>query len=148
MHTCTVMLTLCQLRGCSHLNSRLSAVAFVLTAMPCSNVTLMKRAFVKLLLSLALAYEVGLKVNRDSEDKEVLTAYKRMALKLHPDKGGRKQDFQKLFSCQGGMGEGTPETEVPDEMLTFVSMNENVRGLDAQYALWCDKSSFRNSANH
>ena len=100
MYTCTLTQTLCQRRGCSHLNLRLSAVAFVLTAMPCSNVTLMKRAFVKLLLSLALAYEVGLKVNRDSEDKEVLTAYKRMALKLHPDKGGRKQDFQKLLAAK------------------------------------------------
>ena len=38
--------------------------------------------------------------------------------------------------------------EVPDEMLTFVSMHKNVRGRDAKNVLWCDKSSFKKYANH
>ena len=61
-----------------------------------SATTLAKRALVRLLLSLATAYRVRVNVNRESEDKAVVTAYKRVTLKVHPDKGGRTEDFQKL----------------------------------------------------
>ena len=40
-----------------------------------SATTLAKRALVRLLLSLATAYRVRVYVNRESEDKVVLTAY-------------------------------------------------------------------------
>ena len=55
----------------------------------CSPLTLAKRAFVKVLLALAAAYRVTVRVTRDSADSAILTAYKKVALKAHPDKGGR-----------------------------------------------------------
>ena len=66
--------------------------------MPASNLGAAKRAFVKVLLSLAVSYAVTIEVNRDSADSDVLRAYKRLVLKVHPDKGGRRKDFQKLRS--------------------------------------------------
>ena len=62
----------------------------------CSAVALAKRALVKVLLSFASAYNVPVRVNRESADSAVLTAYKKVALKVHPDKGGTKEEFQKL----------------------------------------------------
>ena len=59
-----------------------------------------KRAFVKVILALALQYELALKVNRDSEDNEVLAAYRRLSKKVHPDKGGRTEDQQKLQAAK------------------------------------------------
>ncbi len=55
-----------------------------------------KRAFVTLLLSLARAYRVVVEVNRDSEDAVVHTAYRKVLLKVHPDKGGTDADAQRL----------------------------------------------------
>ena len=44
-------------------------------AMPASNLGAAKRAFVKLLLSLAVSYAAALEVNRDSADSDVMRAY-------------------------------------------------------------------------
>ena len=68
--------------------------------MPCSPLTLAKRAFVKVLLALASSYGVAVQVNRDTADHAVLAAYKRVALKAHPDKGGTNEDFQKLHAAK------------------------------------------------
>ena len=66
----------------------------------CSPLQLAKRALVKVLLTLATKYGVALQVTRDSEDKVLLSAYKRVALKAHPDKGGTNRDFQKLQAAK------------------------------------------------
>ena len=68
--------------------------------MPCLLLTLAKRAFVKVLLALASSYSVAAQVNRDTPDHAVLTAYKRVALKVHPDKAGTNEDFQKLQAAK------------------------------------------------
>ena len=68
--------------------------------MPCLLLTLAKRACVKVLLALASSYSVAVQVNRDTPDHAVLTAYKRVALKVHPDKGGTNEDFQKLQAAK------------------------------------------------
>ncbi len=60
--------------------------------MPLSTLQQAKRVFVKVLLSTALAYQLALTVNRDSEDAKLLTAYRHVLKKVHPDKGGSKQD--------------------------------------------------------
>ena len=59
-----------------------------------------KRALVKLILSFAACYEVLLSVNRDSGDKDILSAYRRVVVRVHPDKGGRKKDFQSLQAAK------------------------------------------------
>ena len=60
--------------------------------MPLSTLQQAKRVFVKVLLSTALAYQLALTVNHDSEDATLLTAYRHVLKKVHPDKGGSKQD--------------------------------------------------------
>ena len=71
-----------------------------LSAMPSSLLTQATRAFVKVLLTLAQVYELALTVNRDSSEKDLLKAYKRVALKAHPDKGGANKDFKTLQAAR------------------------------------------------
>jgi hypothetical protein len=59
-----------------------------------------KRALVKVLLALAAIYTVRLQVSRDSGDTQVLKAYKRVALKVHPDKGGLLEHCQSLNTAK------------------------------------------------
>ena len=54
------------------------------------------RAFVRILLLLAKTYDLALAVNRESTAEELRKAYRKLSLKTHPDKGGKKQDQQKL----------------------------------------------------
>ena len=68
--------------------------------MPCSVLTRAKRAFVSVLLSLASACGISLEITRDSQDKLLLDAYRRVARKVHPDKGGDKDTFQKLQAAK------------------------------------------------
>ena len=69
--------------------------------MGCSAKDVAKRAFVALLLALAVVHSLAVKVNRESDDKDVLAAYRRVVLKVHPDnKGGKKKDFQKLQAAK------------------------------------------------
>ena len=55
-----------------------------------------KRAFVRVLLALAVVYNVRLLITRDSSDTDVVKAYKKLSLKAHPDKGGKVEDQQAL----------------------------------------------------
>ena len=59
-----------------------------------------QRVLVSVLVSLAQAYGIALQVNRDSTQAEVLQAYRQVAKHAHPDKGGRKRDFQRLQSSK------------------------------------------------
>ena len=68
--------------------------------MPLSLLQRAKRAFVSVLLKLALDYGVAADVNRDSDDKVILQSYRRVVKKVHPDKGGNKKKFQALQSAK------------------------------------------------
>ena len=70
--------------------------------MPCSRAAEAKRALVRLLLSLATAHRVLVRIKRDSADKDALAAYRRVALKVHPDKGGASERREKGYSKVGG----------------------------------------------
>ena len=66
-----------------------------------SLVTLAKRALVTLLLAFARQYQIpALVINRDSADKDILTAFKKVARRIHPDKGGSTSDFQRLNNAR------------------------------------------------
>ena len=58
-----------------------------------------KRELVKLLRGLAQRYQLRLDVSRDSSDKEVSKAFKKVSLRVHPDKGGEQTDFQRLSAA-------------------------------------------------
>ena len=57
---------------------------------------LAKRAFVKLLLTLPAVYGWVLNITRDPAETEVGSAFKRVARKAYPDKGGSNEDSQRL----------------------------------------------------
>ena len=58
------------------------------------------RALVTLLKSLATAYGLVLTITRDSADKDIRMAYRKVSVKTHPDKGGNEED-QKKFKKGG-----------------------------------------------
>ena len=64
--------------------------------MATSKLAVATRAFVVVLLALARSYDLVLSVGRDSSPEALLKAYKKVLLKVHPDKGGNKADVQKL----------------------------------------------------
>ena len=51
-------------------------------------IDLAKRALVKLLKEMAAIYTLTLSVARDSPDPAVRTAYRKVSVKAHPDRGG------------------------------------------------------------
>ncbi|CAE8705721.1 unnamed protein product, partial [Polarella glacialis] len=59
-----------------------------------------KRAFVIVLQSIAAAYSVQLDVTRESADNLVTSAFRRVAQKVHPDKGGKLVDSQRLLAAR------------------------------------------------
>ena len=74
-----------------------------------------KRAFVTLLLQLAVAYQIVVSINRDSPDAAVLAAFRKVSLKVHPDKGGSVKEAsdhgeelrgRPPESLQGSRGQG------------------------------------------
>ena len=68
----------------------------VCLSMPSSSVLIAKRCLVSLLLRLALAYQVVVSVNRTSPDAGVKAAFRKVASKVRPDKGGDKAELQSL----------------------------------------------------
>ena len=61
---------------------------------------MVKRAFVKILLSLVGAYNVVAPLNSDSAVNPVHAAYKEGLLRVHPDKGGSVVDTQRLQAAK------------------------------------------------
>ena len=59
-----------------------------------------RRALIKILIQLASVYAVVLQLHRDSVDLDVTKAFKKVVLKVHPDKGGRPEDAKKLNSAK------------------------------------------------
>ena len=59
-----------------------------------------RRAFVKMMISLAAMYGVLLGVARDSPDAVVFQAHTTLVRKVHPDKGGAKEDAQQLQAAR------------------------------------------------
>ena len=54
-----------------------------------------KQALVLVLRALALTYGVAVDINRDSSDQSVAAAFRNVARKAHPDKGGRRSSASK-----------------------------------------------------
>ncbi len=65
-----------------------------------STVDLAKRALVKLLLQLAAAYHIALSLTRDSPATAVKSAFRKVAVKAHPDKGGGVEHQQALNAAR------------------------------------------------
>ena len=59
---------------------------------------------VHIMLAMAKVYRVPVAVNRESPAEELRAAYKRLILKVHPDKGGRTDHMQRLQEAKGAWG--------------------------------------------
>ena len=59
-----------------------------------------KRSLVTLLIALALTYSVHVEINRDAADDVVNKAYRKVILKVHPDRGGCVTDAQRLSAAR------------------------------------------------
>ena len=59
-----------------------------------------KRALVVLLRFLAATNNIPVEVTRDSPDTDVTKAFKKVAAKVHPDKGGATEDSQRLNAAR------------------------------------------------
>ena len=69
---------------------------------------LAKRALVSVLLRLAAWYRLAaLGVKRESEDKEVEAAFRKVVRRAHPDKGGTKERFQRLEEAYAVLSDPT-----------------------------------------
>ena len=64
-----------------------------------SEVDAAKRELVKLLRGLAQRCQLRLDVSRDNSNKEVSKAFKKVVLRVHPDKGGEQTDLQRLSAA-------------------------------------------------
>ena len=69
--------------------------------MVCSAALLAKRALVTLLHGLAAAYGLNIRCTRDSPDATILRAFRQVALKAHPDRGGDLSHQQQLNDARG-----------------------------------------------
>ena len=65
-----------------------------------SNIDTAKRALVALLKSLAGIYSLVVGLTRESADAEVRAAYKQVARKAHPDKGGAPEHQKALNAAR------------------------------------------------
>ena len=68
--------------------------------MPVSPAQRAKRALVQLLHALALLYRLSLALTCDAADAAVLRAFRKVALKAHPDKGGSTQHTTELLAAK------------------------------------------------
>ena len=70
-----------------------------------------KRALVVIIRSLALAYNCCVNVTRDSRDAEVAKAYRKLSLKVHPDRGGSVQDQARLNAAHDAWKDAAKEKQ-------------------------------------
>ncbi|CAK0863379.1 unnamed protein product [Prorocentrum cordatum] len=59
-----------------------------------------RRALVKLLVTAAAAYSVVVRLHRDSQDSEVIAAFRKVLRKAHPDKGGADEHAKQLNAAK------------------------------------------------
>ena len=59
-----------------------------------------KRAFVRVIVYLASVYGISANVNRDSPDADLMKAYRKVALRCHPDKGGSTAHIKQLNTAR------------------------------------------------
>jgi hypothetical protein len=124
--------------------------------MPCSPLTLAKRAFVKVLLALASSYSVAVQVNRDTADHAVLTAYKRVALKVAKFRArgphsnsrcGVTKVLVKVLVRIHGLPKKPLDGQAAAQDGRVADQDGQVlcQGATLKSTLWCDKSSCKSS---
>ena len=78
--------------------------------MPVSATRRLKEALLRVIRNLASIYGIVLQLNRDSDDAVFKSAFRRLSLKVHPDKGGTAGMAPQGFAQDG---HGRPEGKRP-----------------------------------
>ena len=107
----------------------------VCPTMPSSSVLIARRSLVSLLLRLAVAYQVVVSVNRTSPDAGVKAAFRKVALKVHPDKGVDKAEFQPLQAAKERWKEAAKSSKSGLQFY-FAWCGERVKTSVALYAVY------------
>ena len=81
--------------------------------MPVGLVQVATRSLVKVLLALAVVYNVTLSISRGSADADIPRAYKTVVLKTHSDKGGTVTGQQKLQEAKEAWEGATADSARP-----------------------------------
>ena len=102
-----------------------------------------KRALVKVLKKLAVKYGVKLKLTRDSTQKDVNAAFKKVSLRAHPDKGGEKTDFQNLSNANDSWQEALQNKGTPGRPSTEVGVPRPTTAVGSVSASLEEKKKFR-----
>ena len=87
-----------------------------------------KRAFVTVLLVLAAVYGLVLNINRDSVDTELVSAFKRVARKAHPYKGGTVEDSARLHASRDAWKDAFLGRRKPGRPSSGSAEGDNERG--------------------
>ena len=58
-----------------------------------------RRALVSLLRALAATYAVNVDISRDSDDKDIRSAYRKISVKTHPDRNQGRDEHQKSLNA-------------------------------------------------
>ena len=98
---------------CSHIIPILVFATHCVIMAGASPVQLAKRAFVVALRALAAVYTIGLSVTRDSSDRDVEKAFRKVAARVHPDKGGSTSDSQRLHAARDAWREAQNTATCP-----------------------------------
>ena len=86
--------------------------------MPAGLVQKAKRAYVKVLLSLASKYEITAGINRDSDEKALSLCFRKLARRTHPDKGGCDAAAKLLHVARDEWRAAQKRSESPKEPQT------------------------------
>ena len=81
--------------------------------MPLSLLEKAKRTFVSLLLQLGRAHGLAFDISRDSPDPAVLSAFRRLSRKVHPDRGGSLAESQRLNAAKDCWDEARRQSRGP-----------------------------------
>ena len=65
-----------------------------------------KRALVALIRALVTTYGCNIHVTRDSSDAELTKAYRKLSLKVHPDRGGDEEHQKRLNNANDALERG------------------------------------------
>ena len=68
--------------------------------MPCSAAQLFGRALIRVLVHLVSVYGIQLALTQEASDTQVNAAFRRVVKAVHPDKGGKVEDAQRLHSVK------------------------------------------------
>ncbi len=87
---------------------------------------LLLSCMIALSLRAETAYEV-LGVSEDATEKEITTAYRKLSLKVHPDRGGSNEEFVKLTAAYNSLILQAVKSEVSPEVTKAITGNNDLK---------------------